>query len=251
MTMKGISCILATAAALSLSPLPASAQPATRSFGRVEVAFLVGQSYPSIIVDEPGIVRSPPTARDTGGTYNLFVQDVSARLWWTRRLSTAVSFGWSTDGSHTDTFPRPASLPFPFTAYVSQRTATYHSSLWSISQAVDLKTAGRIVPFVGGGVEFRSVTRRNETTDVSVVDPATFSGAVEYNGNQVAAFLTAGTRVALGAHFSLLVDGSWYGGLSESGVVPNGGLFFSNQKTADTLLGANTWRWRTGVGVRF
>lgn len=232
--------------------LPASAQASTRSFGRIEVAFLVGQSYPSILVNEPGIIRSPPAARDTGEAYGLLMRDVSARVWWTRRLSTAIGVGWSTEGSHTDVFPRPASLQPPFTSYASQRTAAYHYTLWSISQAVDLKTDGPIVPFVGGGVEVRSVTRGEQTTAVSFVDPATtFMGGVEYSGNQVAAFATVGARVALGAHLSLLVDGSWYGGPSESGVVPDGGVFFANQKTADTLLGASTWRWRTGVGVRF
>ena len=82
----------------------------TRSIGRVELAFLVGQSYPSVVVNEAIVTRAPPTARDAGETYNLFMQDVSARLWWTRRLSTAIGFGWSSEGFHTDVSSRQVAL---------------------------------------------------------------------------------------------------------------------------------------------
>jgi hypothetical protein len=227
---------------------------AQRSSGskRVELSFLIGVSHPSVVVEDPAtLVRTPPTLRETDDSFEAITQDVAVRFWWTRRMSTIVGGGWSTEESRDYSFPRPASPPsFPFTQYESQRTVSYHNQWLSVSQAWDLTASGPVVPFVGGGAEFRSVVRRQLSRFVGYTDPSsTTSSSTERSGLQIAALATVGVRVLIGEHFSVLVDGSLFSGDAESGVVPDGAIFFANRQ--DTRLGRIAGRWRAGMGVRF
>src|SRR3954463_2796472 len=142
--------------------LQAAAQAAAqgsvqRPTKRLELAFLVGTSSPSVVVDDPGGLRTPPAVRDTGENYLAITQDVIGRIYWTRRMCTIVGVGWSTEESREYVFPKPTSPPeFPFTDYEAERVASYRNHLIDVSQGWDL-TGGRVVPYVGGGAELRSV----------------------------------------------------------------------------------------------
>jgi len=237
--------------AISLWPCLSYAQRSSSVSQRVELSYLLGVSRPSVVVEEPATsVRTPPSVTETGDSFGAITQDVTVRFWWTRRMSTIVAGGWSTEDSRQYSFPRPAALSFPFTSYESQRTVSYHNRLLSVSQAWDLRASGPVVPFVGGGVEFRSAVNRQDSRYVSFADPSlTTSSSTERSGLQLAALATAGVRVLISGHFSLQMDGMLFSGDRESGVVPSGGVFFSN--TPDTLLGRIAGRWRAGMGIRF
>jgi opacity protein-like surface antigen len=248
--MKPHSRIAFVMAAVSLWPCLSYAQHSSSVSQGVELSYLLGVSQPSVVVEEPAAaVRTPPSVVEPGDSLAVITQDVTVRFWWTRRMSTIVDGGWSTEGSREYSFPRPASAS-PFSTYESQRTVSYHNRLLSVSQAWDLRASGRVVPYVGGGVELRSAVRRQDSRYVSLADPSLrSSSSTERSGLQVAALATAGVRVLISGHLSFLVDGMLFSGDRESGVVPNGGVFFSN--TPDTLLGRIAGRWRAGVGIRF
>ena len=222
---------------------------------RVELSFLVGASRPSVVVEEPGGLRRPPTIRETDERYRAITQDVMGRIWWTRRMSTVLGFGWSNRESRSYTFPRPQSPPsfpptFPFTHYEAERTVSYRNRLFAVSQAWDL-TAGRVVPFVAGGVEFRSVVREQNSVSVGYSDPESRTSSTnERSGYQISVLAATGVRLLAGRRGIVLVDGSLFLKDTERGVGP-GGILFANQKQANTLLGSITGRWRVGAGVRF
>jgi hypothetical protein len=237
---------------ISFWPCLSYAQRSSSASQRVELSFLVGVSRPSVVVEEPAtVVRTPPTVRGTGDSFAAITQDVTARFWWTRRMSTIVGGGWSTEERRDYSFPRPTSPPsLPFTRYESQRSVSYHNQLLSVSQAWDLTVSGPVVLFVGGGVEFRSAVRRQDSRYVGYTDPSSIaSSSTERSGRQIAALATFGVRILVGGHLSVLADGSLFSGDSESGVVPDGGIFFANKP--DTLLGRIAGRWRAGMGIRF
>jgi hypothetical protein len=107
-----------------------------------------------------------------------------------------------------------------------------------------------VVPFLGGGVEFRSVVSRQVSRDVGYTDPSViFTASTERSGRQITALATGGVRILVGEHFAVSVDGAFFSGDAESGVVPASGVFFANKP--DTLLGRIAGRWRAGMGVRF
>jgi len=228
-----------------------SAQTSASPAQRIELSFLIGGSRPSIVVEEPAGLRPPPTVRENDESYRAITQDVTARIWWTRRMSTSVGGGWSTDARRAYEFPRPAVPPqFPFSHYESRRTVAYHNRIFSVAQAWDLAMSGPIVPFIGGGMEVRWVVRRQDSISVGYVDPSsTFSSSTERAGRQIAALATAGMRILEGPHLSIIADGCVFGPAHESGVESDGGVLFRSE--SDTALGRITWRWRAGIGVRF
>jgi len=235
-----------------LWPSCSYAQRPSSASQRVQLSFLVGVSRPSVVVEQAATVaRLPPTVLNTGDSFGAITQDVTVRFWWTRRMSTIVDGGWSTDASRDYSFPRPSSpLTFPFTSYESQRTVSYHNRLLSVSQAWDLRGSGPVVPFLGGGVEFRSVVRRQVSQDVGYTDPsAIFTASTERSGRQIAALATGGVRILLGEHLAVSMDGAFFSGDAESGVVPTSGVFFANKP--DTLLGRIAGRWRAGFPLTF
>jgi hypothetical protein len=222
-------------AAISLSSVPGGAQGArSRPPQRFEVSYLLGRVQPSVVVDEPGPLRSPVTLRELDDSYGALTQDLTAAIWWTARMSTIVGAGWSAESSRSHTFPRPAFQPIPFTHYEAERTVRYRSRFLSIAQAWDLGPAGPVVPFVAAGVEFRSVTNRQDIVSVGYFDPMSrLSSTNERSGTQTAALARAGLRILVGRRFVASADGALFATHSEE------------------PLGDFTGRWRVGSGVRF
>lgn len=219
-----------------LSPVLSSAQSTPSSPPqRFEMSFLLGSVQPSIVVEEPGGLRTPPTLRETDESYGALTQDVTARMGWTRRMSTMVSGGWSAETSRSYTFSKPQSPPTPpFTHYEAERTVLYRSRFLSITQAWDLGSVGLVVPFVAVGVEFRSVVNHQGTVSVGYLDPTSqLSSSSERSGTQTAALAGAGLRILVGRH----------------GVVSADGAVFATH--SETPLGGFTGPWRVGSGVRF
>jgi hypothetical protein len=84
--------VLATTDAAAQSP----AQPTTE---RVELGFLVGSSAPSVVVEDPGGLRTPPTVRNPGENYHTITQSIIARIYWAPHMSIIAGVGWSTEKS--------------------------------------------------------------------------------------------------------------------------------------------------------
>ena len=166
-------------------------------------------------------------------------------------MSTSVGGGWSIEANRSDMFPRPQSPPsFPFTQYEAERAVLYRNRLLTVSQAWDLSVGRRVIPFVATGVEFRRVTRQQNSVFVGYSDSSSrSSSSTERSGTQLSALAAAGIRVLVSRHGVVTADGSFFWYDSEHGVVPEGGIFFSSQPS--TLLGHISGRWRVGAGVRF
>lgn len=226
--MVGVGALAATGTAA------AQGTGAPRPKGRLEVTFLLGVVRPSVVVAEPGGLRSPPTLRETEQSYRALTREVAARVLWTRRLSTMIGVGWSGEASRSFSFSRPLSLPEPFTHYEAERAVFYRSRFLSAMQAWDIGPRTPFVPFVEAGVEFRSVVNRQDSVDVGYLDPTSrSSSSSERSGIQTAGLVGAGLRILVGRHSVVSADGA---------------LFATHSATQ---LGAFSGRWRVGAGVRF
>jgi hypothetical protein len=150
-------------------------------------------------------------------------------------MSTLVSGGWSAETSRRYVFSARQAPPTPpFTHYEAERTVFYRSRFLSVAQAWDFRPTGPVVPFVAGGIEFRSVVNRQDTVSVAYFDPTSrLSSSSERSGTQVAALAAAGFRILVGGH----------------GVVSADGAVCATHSA--TPLGAFRGRWRAGAGVRF
>ena len=217
------------------TPVLSRAQSVPTPPQRFEMSFLLGRVQPSIVVEEPGGLRTRPTLRETDESYGALTQEVTARMWWTRRMSTMVSGGWSVETSRRYTFSARQAPPIPpFTHYEAERTVFYRSRFVSLAQAWDLRLTGPVVPFVAGGLELRSVVNQQDTVSVAYFDPTSrLSSSSERSGTQIAALAGAGLRLLIGRH----------------GVMSADGAVFATHSTAPR--GSFVGRWRVGAGVRF
>jgi hypothetical protein len=161
-----------------------------------------------VLVEDPGGLRTPPTVRDTGENYLTVTQDLTGRVYWTRRMFTVAGVGWSTEDSREYSFAKPSSPPLaPFTGFEAERTVSYRNHLIGIGQGWDLSN-GIVVPYVAGGAEFRWVTRSQKSTFVDYVAPvSTISTTTNRSGSQISVLATAGLRFLVGEHFVVCVDG--------------------------------------------
>jgi hypothetical protein len=241
-------CHWTLAAAMLAGACPVHAQETQPAHPRIELSYLVGVSQPSVIVEETG-PRHPADAVDTGDHYVAITNDVTGRVWWASRLSIIGGFGWSSTPTRTYTFPYSPRL-FPYSEYEVQRTASYHNRVFSIAQAVDL-ARGPVVPFVAGGIEFRAVTRTQESVSLSYADQTPSTSTSERSASQLSVFALGGIRIPVAKRWTLSTDLFLFLPEQECCVEPDGGFTLENRQFAGSLFGRIPYRWRAGAGVRF
>lgn len=239
--------LILLAAGISASATAQTASPPVSQ--RVDITFSMGAARPAVVLDEPGGLRTRPIATETGDSYVALTQDIAARVWWTRRLSTIVGFGWSSTPQREYDYARPPQPPPPpFGSYRSHEEVSYHNKLVSIAQGWDLPLRKSIVPFIAGGVEHRWVRREGETRFIvySTSAPSGPPSGQDHSGTETSVFAAAGVRFLVGRYAVMSVEGTLFLMNSASELVNV--TIASGTKSPFGHIPA---RWRVGAGVRF
>lgn len=191
--------------------------------GSVEIALHIGRTQPAVTFpgSEPG---RPTTLMERDESFRLIWVDLSARVYWTRRISTEVRVGATSWDAHGFSIPRPPGPPSLGTR-PDRHTVRQHRRAFSAVQSIDLISGRRIVPWVGGGVLFHRTSTRD------VLEGFRFHSWTRRSTNDTTAIGAAGVKVYVNRRAFVSVNG-----LARLGDAPVEG--FAGQ-------------WQIGGGVAF
>jgi hypothetical protein len=183
--------------------LAQQAPGADRRFGSVDVAYDWGQPVPAPVgVPSPRVreVLGPSTA-ESGQTWH----HLSARLYWTRTISTRLQGGLTTWG--TRRYFNTVDLP-PL-GMVGTHDVSQHRRSFSLVQSYDVARWGPAVPWVGGGV----LMQRTSTGEVLTLPglPPVGRGSVSTARRltkDYAAIATGGVKIYVDRHMFVSASGA-------------------------------------------